>query len=349
MADPRYFDHAASTPLDPRVLEEVFRAYRLFPGNAHAVHSAGREARNAVETTREQVARAIGAEDPLQIIFTSGATEANETVIRAHRGAISPFEHSAVRAAATGYEVLENVGYDLVARQDCDFLSVMSVHNETGARWDVRSLPAKLRHADMTQSLGKEAVDVTGLDFASFSAHKLNGPKGVGAIFAAAGSVEPLLRGGGQEQGNRGGTLNVPAIVGFGVAAEIAADEWPERANHAAVLREQFLSVIPAEFAVTVNGGPNPVPHILSLSFAGIEGESIVLGLDEMGFAVSAGAACSSGSTEVSPSLRALGLPDEVARGTIRISFGLGNTAESTDELAKSLVSTVRRLRSLHT
>lgn len=347
MADPRYFDHAASTPLDPRVFAAMMSAYENLPGNAHAVHGAGRDARNAVEIARGQVALAIGAEDPQQIIFTSGATEANETVIRAHQGAISPFEHSAVRAAANGYEVLRNHSYDLVAPPDCDFLSVMSVHNETGARWDVRSLPAKFRHADMTQSLGKEAVDVTGLDFASFSAHKLNGPKGVGAIYSADGRIEPLLRGGGQEHGNRGGTLNVPAIVGFGLAAKIARDEWPDRAQNAALLREQLLATIPTELAVTVHGGPNPVPQILSLSFSGIEGESIVLGLDELGFTVSAGAACSSGSTEVSPSLRALGLPDEVARGTVRISFGLGNTPESTNDLAKALLSTVRRLRTL--
>jgi len=349
VAAPRYFDHAASTPLDPRVFEAMMSAYQRLPGNAHAVHGAGREARHAVEFAREQVALAIGAEDPQQIIFTSGATEANETVIRAHRGAISPFEHSAIRAAANGYEVLGNHGYDLVAPVASDFLSVMSVHNETGARWDVRSLPAKTRHSDMTQSLGKEAVGVTGLDFASFSAHKLNGPKGVGAIYSVEGQIEPLFRGGGQELGNRGGTLNVPAIVGFGLAAEIARVEWLERAQHAAALREQFLSTLSKEPDLTMNGGPNPVPHILSLSFSGIEGESIVLGLDELGFAVSAGAACSSGSTEVSPSLRALGLPDELARGTVRISFGLGNTAESADDLAEGLLSTVRRLRRLRT
>jgi cysteine desulfurase len=225
------------------------------------------------------------------------------------------------------------------------------VNNEIGSTWDVREFaaPGKALHSDVTQQAGKLPTVVSGLDFASMSAHKFYGPKGIGALYVASGLVEPMIVGGEQESGRRAGTLNVPAIVGMGTAAEIASDELQADLIRAEQLRETVLGGLSGT-GVRVNGTPSVggmSPYILSLSFEGVEGETLVVEADRAGFGISAGAACSSRSTEPSHVLTALGLDESWRRGTIRISFGRFNSERAADELSKFLRSSVEKLRSL--
>ena len=382
MLDPaRYFDHAATTPLAPEVLREM-EPFLGLPGNAGSLHAFGRRAAAAAELARERVAALVGAEDPQQIVFTSGATEACNAVLAQFEGGwISPFEHAAVRepALARGYRVLPNDGLSIASGEGSPWsrdvnlskvaqgssraeggtvgegvgglLAVMAVNNEIGARWDARALPADRRFVDATQALGKVPVDLADVDYAAFSAHKLYGPQGVGALFAVDGTLEPFQKGGEQEMGRRAGTLNVAGIVGFGAACALAADRMEDDYNHALKLRSIILEELDRKPQTTdrkrVNGGPDAVPHILSLSFLGLEGETLVVETDQKGYGISAGAACSSRSTQPSHVLTALGLPNEWRRGTVRISFGRANTPESTAELGRLLVRSVENLRTI--
>jgi cysteine desulfurase len=223
----------------------------------------------------------------------------------------------------------------------------MAVNNEIGAQWDARDLPAQTRFVDATQALGKVALDLDGIDYAAFSAHKLYGPQGIGALFTASGSIEPLLKGGEQEEGRRAGTLNVAGIVGFGAACALAQDRIEEDRAHVRELRQILIDRFQCLSDWHVNGGDDAVPHILSVSFLGLQGETLVIEADGAGFAISAGAACSSRSTEPSHVLTALGMPEEWRRGTVRISFGRGNTRESTDALGKTLVRSAENLRTI--
>ena len=352
MLDPaRYFDHAATTPLAPEAWREMEPFLGLVPGNAGAIHGFGRRAEAAVELARERVAEAVGAEDPGQIVLTSGATEGCNAVLAAHpSGWISPFEHAAVRepALARGYRVLPNDGLTILPPDAEDGLAaVMAVNNEIGTRWDVRDVPARTRLVDATQALGKVALDLDGVDYAVFSAHKLYGPQGVGALFTADGALDPYLRGGEQEGGRRAGTVNVAGAVGFGAACALALDRGEADADRAGTLRGVVLEGLGGLSDWRVNGGEGAVPPILSLSFLGLEGETLVVEADGAGFALSAGAACSARSTEPSHVLRALGLPEPWRRGTVRISFGRANTAESAAALARILVRSAEKLRTI--
>ncbi len=325
-------------------------------GNAHSIHSWGLEARAAVERAREVVAEALGAESPDQVVLVSGSTEACATaLIQTSPGWVSPFEHSAVREPAhrLGYKPLTpcrtrcitpegGLGEGLVAH--------LSVSNETGTIFHPREV-APAPHplfVDATQALGKLPQPVGDADWAAFSAHKIGGPKGVGALFARYPLARPLIVGGGQESGQRGGTLNVAGIVGFAEACRIAEQEREDHWLQAQELRSIVLEQLGRTSDWQVNGGTEVVPHILSLSFLGVEGESVVVELDADGFAVSAGPACSSGSAEPSPVLLAMGVPAEWERGTVRISFGPSNTADSASELGKALGRAVERLRAMH-
>lgn len=361
--DPRvakYFDNAATTPLDPRVLEAMLPYLGNEFGNANSIHAWGSRARAAVELAREQVADLLG-ESPALIFFTSGATEANNWVISEFEtGVISPFEHSAVREPAMAKRFVIGAFEGLMPIQGGqgpvrDLQSWMLVNNETGTRWDPRTVidsGGDFVHSDVTQALGKIRFDGSVADFITASAHKLYGPKGVG-LLATGQMIEPLIRGGEQETGLRAGTLNVAGIVGFGAACAIAHDELDADAVLATKCREAVLNELRAVSDWQVNGVPDvgwelcgSVPHILSASFLGLEGETLVVELDNEGYAVSAGAACSSRSNEPSHVLIALGLPPELIRGTIRISFGRFNTLESAESLGKVLVRAVERLRS---
>ncbi len=352
----RYFDNAATTPVDPHVLEAMLPYFGTEFGNAHSVHSWGLAARKAVERAREQVAALIGAEDPLEVVFTSGATESNNWVLRAFEdAAVGPFEHSSVfeLARRTGRTILQNSGLGVLApERNHSLISQMRVNNEIGAVFEVSDLASSCDalHSDITQAMGKIPVHLeeTPVDFASFSAHKFYGPKGVGGLFVKGGRfLVPLLEGGEQEDGRRSGTSNVPGIVGMGEAARIARDRLEQDLAHAANLRRAVVESIRDVPDLRVNGGEHISPFILSLSFRGLEGEALVLELDRAGFAISSGAACSSRTTEPSWVLTALGYEPEWLRGTIRISFGRFNTVASAQGLAKALRAGVGTLLGL--
>lgn len=345
----RYFDHAATTPADPRVVAAVTEALSQNWGNPNSIHSIGVRARDAVERARAQLAKLLNCY-PEEILFTSGATEANNWILRAFKNAaISPVEHSSVNetAKALGLEILPLNG--LSATKNYDLVSVMSVNNETGELLNYKKGEERYWHCDITQQVGKLPVNLdamdSGPDFASLSAHKFYGPKGIGALYVRGGLYpEPLLYGGGQEKHVRSGTLNVPGIVGMGVAAEIAHERQAEDYAHAVNLRETVLEALKVnDFRVNANGSP----FILSLSFLGVEGESIVIDLDREGYCVSSGAACSSGSNAPSHVLLAMGIDENWIRGTIRISFGRANTEEDAWGLGLSIGKTVNRLRDL--
>ena len=308
----------------------------------------------AVDRAREQVAKLLNVEEPNCLIFTSGATESNNWVFAIYPSAgISPFEHESAREAAMKYgDVLENDGYSIgQPRQRYDVISVMAVNNEIGSRWraaDFRDFAEHI-HSDVTQAVGKLPIDLTDTDFASMSAHKFYGPKGVGALFSATGEMEPILYGAVQERHSRSGTLNVPGIAGMGAAAAIASDEWPDNLAKTEELRAIALEALGPCKDYRINGGDNVSPYILSISFLGLEGEALVIEMDQKGLGISSGAACSSRSTDPSHVLMALKTPMEWLRGTIRISFGRLNTKDSARALGKALVETVERLRNLRT
>jgi cysteine desulfurase len=322
-------------------------------GNAHSLHSAGGAAIAAVERAREQVAEFIGADAPDEILFTSGATESNNWILQAFpEMAISPVEHSSLYepAKARNHRILENNHLQIIVPEQLSQVSVMKVNNELGTIFQPEKLakPGRIVHSDITQALGKVPVSVKSLDFASFSAHKFYGPKGVGALYAkGARFPEPLLEGGDQEFGARAGTLNVAGIVGMGAAAAIAQEEMEQDAQNATDMRNIVLESLNKKLDFQINGGELVSPYVLCVSFYGIEGESMVIELDRQGFAISSGAACSSRSVEPSHVLTALGMETEWLRGTIRISLGRFNTKEAASQLSRALSLTAETINSL--
>jgi len=352
-------------------------------GNPSSVHAAGRAARRGVEDARERIASAIGA-SPAEIVFTGGGTEADNLALKGAafklRGngnhvATTTFEHHAVLESAEFLEhqgfgvssvpvggdgvvdpetVAEAVGPSTIA------VSVMAVNNEIGTVQPmadiVRAVKARnartLVHTDAVQALGKIPVDVDawGVDLAAFSAHKLGGPKGTGALFVRAHTpLEAVIHGGGHERGFRSGTLNVAGIAGFGVAAEIASRELPESSERLLKLRTRLLEGIQAEIAdVVVNGDlERRVPGNLNVSFAGADGETLLLLLDQAGIACSTGSACQSGAADPSHVLLAIGLSKELANGSIRFSLGRSSSDEDVDEVLRVLPDAVERARKL--
>ena len=354
-------------------------------GNAASRHHAfGWAARDAVEAARRQVARLIGA-DPREICFTSGATESNNLALKGAAAAAAgrpphmvtvATEHRAVldpcrRLAEGGARVTEVepgpdglVGPDVIARAltaDTVLVSVMLANNEIGVLQPIPEIAALTRsrgillHSDAAQAAGRVPVDVEalGVDLLSLTAHKLYGPKGIGALYVRRRRprlpLAPLIDGGGHERGLRSGTLNVPGIVGFGAAAEICKAELEPEAARIGALRDRLLAALRGRLdGVTVNGSlEQRLPHNLNVSFAGIEGESLLVGLDDV--AVSSGAACSSASPSLDPShvLRAIGIPDELARASLRFGLGRWTSAEEIDYAADKVGSLVERLRQL--
>lgn len=346
----RYFDHAATTPLRPEVFAEMLPYLKEGFGNPHSLHAWGRQAADAVRLARERVAQAIGAEDPMQVFFTSGATEANNWVLSLGRPvAVSPFEHASAweTAQAKGLPFLGNQGYRLDSPPARLGAAVMLVNNETGAVLEAPQADWLFR--DITQAVGKIPVSLEGVDYATFSGHKLGGPKGVGVLFAREPeSLCPLLHGGGQELGLRAGTLNVPGIVGMGLATLLAVEH--PLGPHTSACRTSFFEAIPEAREWCLEPGPNGPTSILALSLPNVQGEAAVLDLDARGFAISSGAACSSRSTEPSHVLTALGMNEEQIRGAIRISFGHCNTPQSAKELGialREVVHTLNRIRNV--
>jgi len=380
-----YLDHAATTPVRAEAAEAVSRYMVTDFGNASSVHAFGREAREATEEARARVARLMGA-GPEEIVFTSGGTEADNMAIRGTVMAwrdrenrvchviTSQIEHHAVLhtcealekeglAEVTYLPVDETAAVDpgdvaRAIRPDTVLVSIMFANNEVGTIQPVAEIARICRerdilfHTDAVQAYGALPVDVNGLgiDLMSVSSHKIYGPKGVGALYIRKGrKVRPLIFGGAQERRLRAGTSNVPGCVGFGVAAELAEKELADRMRHLTHLRDRLISGIldRVEFC-RLNGHPtNRLPNNANFSFEFVEGESILLALDMRGIAASSGSACTSGSLEPSHVLTAMGLPLEVAHGSVRMSLGTGNTAEDIDYVLEVAPEVVARLRAM--
>jgi cysteine desulfurase len=348
-----YLDFASTTPLDPAVLDAMMPALTEVYGNASSVHRTGQRARRLVEQAREQVAAALGTR-PRQVHFTSGATEADNQALRGVLGGgdgglvTSPLEHAAVLSPArvlreTGTPVSylrpnEHGGLEagelervLADRPGTRLVALMAVNNETGVLTDVAAM-AEVAHrhgallfCDAVQGFGLEPLDVgaLGVDLLALSGHKVFGPKGAGALYVAEGvELRPLLLGGEQERGLRPGTHATPAIVGLGAAAERAAAERGQRREAVRLARDAFEAAAAALPGVRVNGGgaPRGVKHS-NLRVDGVDGESLLLALDDLGVEASAGSACAAGSVEPSHVLLAMGLSAEQAKASVRFSF----------------------------
>jgi cysteine desulfurase len=372
-----YLDHNSTTPLDESVLTAMLPFLREHYGNASSRHEFGTVARQGVERAREQVAALVGA-TAAQVIFTSGGTEANNAFIKGAAGmqrpaqiAISAIEHPCVakpaaELARAGWKLrtlaVDREGRVSVAdaaralQEPTGIMSVMLANNETGVIQDVAAIGEHARaarawmHTDAVQALGKLDIDFNDLNVhaMTLSAHKIYGPKGVGALVIDKRiELKPLLSGGGHEQGLRSGTENVAGIVGFGAACEIAASRRRELAARLAVLRDQMERGLAGIDATIFGGGAPRIPNTSYFAVAGIDGETLVVELDKLGFAVASGAACSSTSTEPSATLLAMGVAPEVARGAVRVSLGAANSAAQIDAFISALASTAARLRQL--
>lgn len=367
---PLYFDHNATTPLAPEVAEALSEALRTVYGNASSVHRAGQIARQRVEQARRTIAAALGAA-PGELVFTSGGTESNNMAIfgllRALPGpkhvVASAIEHPSVLECVRRLE-REGVAADIVdvaaierhLRPETALVSVMHANNETGAIQDIEQIAALVRarraagqtiyfHSDGVQAFGKIPSDVQhlGVDLYSISAHKIFGPKGIGAIYVRKGTpLAPLFFGGRQEHERRPGTENVPAAVAFARAVELCSN-----GDGSAALRDRFeAQVLGAIEDVEINGLTGArLPNTSNLLFRGVFGEALLIALDLEGMAVSTGSACSSGSIEPSPVLLSMGRTKEEASSSVRFSFGRYNTVEEIDALADAVVASVRQLR----
>lgn len=380
MFAPVYFDHNATTPLDPVVLEGMLPYLEMHYGNASSRHEYGRAARRAIDEARQRVAFAAGAH-PTEVVFTSGGSEANNLFIKGAAAclapgvvAISAIEHPCVREPA---KQLQRAGWSLreiAVTADCriasaDFsaaleekpalCSVMLANNETGAVQDVCSLAEQLKpsrtwfHSDAVQAFGRCLLDFrllnsAGVHALTLSAHKLGGPKGAGALVVDKRiELQPLIAGGGHERGLRSGTENVAAIVGFGLAAELAVSRLDERARQLAALRTQLESGLAAQGATIFAAAAERLPNTSYFAFADIDGETLVGKLDRAGFAVAAGAACSSANPEPSHVLLAMGVAASLARGAVRVSFGTGSTALQVRDFLTALNTTILQLKGL--
>ena len=373
-----YLDHAATTPVDPRVLQAMMPFFSEHPGNASSLHAFGQEARRAVDQARAEVAAAVGAR-PAEVVFTSGATESDNLAVLGvafasqHRGRhilTSAIEHHAVLEAC---HVLEAQGYAVTRvpvdargvvdpddvrralRPDTVLVSVMAANNEVGTLQPVAEIGRLTRerqipfHSDATQLVGAMPVDVDelGVDLLSLSAHKRYGPKGVGALYIRPGvPLMPLQRGGSHERGRRGGTENVPGIVGLGAALRIAVREMAQEHRRVTALRDRLMRGALALPGAQLNGDPGRrLANNVNLSFDGTDSQSLVMGLDLHGVAASAGSACSSGSMEPSHVLVALGLAPQRAASAVRLTVGRTTTDADISYALDALRDVVDRLR----
>lgn len=351
-----YLDYAATCPLLPEVISAMHEAEQKFFANASALHTPGHLAMNEIEKTRQILAELINA-SPEEIIFTSGASEANNTVIRSFEGCeikTSDLEHHSILEAAHVYG----------GKKQPALYSYMFTNNETGELLPIKKFVKEAHekggyvHSDLTQALGKIPIDVKklGLDYATFSAHKIGGPVGVGALFVRNGApFKPLIIGGNQEKKRRGGTYNTACIVGFGAALEFVKRQktWEIYNTKVRKLRDdlakRILASIPGSSLNTELGLKKSLPNILNVSFRAAEGESIQLYLDAEGIVVSTGSACASGDIRPSHVLMAKTGDAEVAHSSIRFSFGLDNTRKDIDRVMAALPGIIDRLQKIST
>ena len=373
---PVYLDHNATTPLHPKAREAMLPWLGERHGNPSSIHAFGQAARNAVEEARERVAALIGGRPP-EVVFTGSGTEGNNAVIfgefRGQGGhlVISAIEHPSIREAAARLE-REGVAVSRVSpgadgvvpayavvdalRPDTRLVCLMLANNELGTVQPVAEVAAACYArgipvlCDAVQAVGKIPVDVEalGVDWLVVGAHKFHGPLGAAALWIRKGrELEGLLVGGSQERRRRASTENVPALAGFGAAAEAARTELPERQAHLAGLRDRFEALLPelVPGAIVHCAGSPRLPNTSHMAFPGVEGESLLIRLDLAGFAVSTGSACSSGTVEPSRTLLAMGLSRDEALSSLRVSFGMTNRPEEVDAFLDALAREVAELR----
>ena len=367
-----YFDHNATTPVDDTVLQAMQPFLATFFANPSSLYRAGRITRSAVETAREQVASLVSVQPP-QIIFTSGGTEANNLAIKgavlknSFPGiAVSSVEHPSVLESALWMEqhggLVEMVDVDAEGRirpesfekvcaDSIDLISVMLANNETGTIQDVAEFSAAaherkiLFHTDAVQAAGKILVDFNrlGVDSMTLSSHKIYGPKGVGALVVDKTlALNPIISGGGQENGFRGGTENVAAIVGFGKAAELARSQIEQRSEHLLELKKQLEAELEKIAGLVIFAKEVcRLPNTVQFGVPGVDGEMLLMQLDRKGVAVSSGSACSSGGGEPSHVLMAMGVDESLAKSAIRVSLGQANTFSEVNKFIEILNSVV--------
>ncbi|HHY42298.1 MAG TPA: cysteine desulfurase NifS [Thermoanaerobacterales bacterium] len=376
-------DHAGTTPVRPEVVEAMLPYFTENFGNASTIYSYGREAKKALEDSREKVAQLIGA-DAKEIYFTSGGTEADNWALRGVAAAnikrgnhiiTSAIEHHAVLHTC---EDLERQGFKITFLPVDEYglvdvkhvvdaitdktimVSIMHANNEIGTIEPIKAIgeaikqkkPDIIFHTDAVQTVGKIPVDVNdlGVDLLSMSSHKIYGPKGIGALYIRKGTkISPFMTGGAQESKRRAGTENIPGIVGFGKAAELAKSELQEQYDKLIKLRDKLINGIMETIPYTrLNGHPTlRLPHNVNFSFEFIEGESMLLNLDMKGICASSGSACTSGSLDPSHVLLAIGLPHEIAHGSLRLTLGRDNTEEDVDYVLEVLPGIVNKLREM--
>ena len=372
-----YFDHNATTQIDGRVLDAMLPWMRTQSGNPSSRHQFGRAAREAVAQAREQVARACGAQAS-QVVFTASGTEANNLAIKGladyvPRGQIlsSAVEHPCVTRSAMAMRALGHTSNSIPVNSDgkvdraemkaqlgqpTSLVSVMLANNETGVLQDVSELAelarghGSLMHTDAVQALGKIALNFNDLNVHAMtvSSHKLHGPQGAAAlILDKRVDIQPLLHGGGQERGLRSGTENVAAIVGFGLACELASQQLTDYQSHTLSLRTQLEKGLASMNASIFGAQSTRLSNTSFFAMDGIEGETLVVALDRKGYAVASGSACSSDSTEPSAVLLAMGVQEELARGAVRVSLGTQNSAQQVADFLQHLQQEILRLKQL--
>jgi cysteine desulfurase len=380
MFAPAYLDHNATAPVDARVLEAMLPWFAQRHGNASSRHEYGRAARAAIDEARTQVAAALGAH-ATEVVFTSGGSEANNLFIKGAAARMKPgliafsaIEHPCVRETAKSLESqawrhaeiavdgdgrIDAGAYEAILHARPAIVSVMLANNETGVVQDVSALAELARptrawfHTDAVQAFGKIEVDfralnARGVHALTVSAHKLGGPKGAGALIVDKRvELAPLICGGGQERGLRSGTENVPAIVGFGVACQIATEAKSAVAARLLGLRGELEKGLAEQGSTIFGQGAERLPNTIYFSLPGIDGETLVAKLDRAGFAVASGAACSSAKPEPSHVLMAMGVAPELARGAVRVSLGRDTTERQAMDFLLALAETVFQLRRL--
>lgn len=376
-----YLDHAATTAVDEKVLNEMLPFFSEKYGNASSVYSIARDSRKAVENAREQVAKQLNCE-PGEIYFTAGGSESDNLAIKGiaysnikkgNHIITTTIEHPAVLNTCKalekeGYEVTY-LGVDsngLISLEELKgsikdttiLVTIMLANNEIGTIQDVKAIGEIAKdkgivfHTDAVQAIGNVRIDVKDMNIGalSLSAHKFYGPKGIGALYIRKGIVfEAIISGGHQEKGKRAGTENVPGIVGMGKAIELAYEDFDKKNNHLLELRDYYISEIESKIShIKLNGDRTKrLPGNANFSFEFIEGEALLLMLDMKGICASSGSACTSGSLDPSHVLLAIGLKHEIAHGSLRTSFGSENTKEDVDYVVTSLEAIVKRLREM--
>lgn len=374
---PVYLDHNATTPVDDAVFEAMLPYFKGSFGNASSRHEYGTQARRAVNMAREQVADVVGVQ-PVQVVFVSGGSEANNLFIKGAAGylkasqiAVSAIEHPCVmkpaeelarqgwqlrKLAVDGEGRVDLKDVDSVLTKPTGLVSVMLANNETGVVQEVAAVAERARsagawvHTDAVQAFGKIPVNFAGLKVhaMTISAHKIYGPKGAAALIVDKRiALKPLVSGGGHENGLRSGTENVPAIVGFGVACELAKAKLAERADKLLAMRRRLDEGARAMGAAVFGRDAGRLPNTSYFAFAGIDGETLVIQLDKAGFAVASGAACSSARPGPSHVLEAMGVQPELARGAVRVSLGKDNTLAQVEDFLAALQNIVANMRRL--